>query len=146
MSFIVYLALLLFGWLIWKLMRPSRLKARSAAILVLGDIGRSPRIMYHAQSLAENNFETHLIGYGGIIPVSVYCIHIHSFLGSRPIPSLEGHQRIHFHYLSEPPAFLTHIPFVLAGPIKVIHQIFCILVALLVRISDAPEYILVQVR
>ena len=73
-------------------------------------------------------------------------IFIHSFLGSRPIPSLEGNQRIHFHYLSEPPAFLKHIPFVLAGPIKVIYQIFDILVALLVHVSDAPEYILVQVR
>ncbi|KAF8349862.1 mannosyltransferase [Amanita rubescens] len=128
MSFIVLLALLLFGWLIWRLARPPRIKPRSAAILVLGDIGRSPRIMYHAQSLAENNFETHLIGYGG----------------SRPIPLLEGHQRVHFHYLSEPPAFLKHMPFVLAAPIKVIHQIFGILVALLVRVSDAPEYILVQ--
>ena len=37
------------------------------------------------------------------------------------------------------------MPFVLAAPIKVIHQIFGILVALLVRVSDAPEYILVQV-
>lgn len=72
-------------------------------------------------------------------------IFIHS-LGSRPIPSLEGNRRIHFHYLSEPPAFLKYIPFVLAGPFKVIYQIFDILVALLVRVSNAPEYILVQVR
>src|SRR6266550_208224 len=141
MSSIVLLAFLLFGWLIWRLARPPRIKPRSAAILVLGDIGRSPRIMYHAQSLAENNFETHLIGYGGTKPASMYCVRIHLFLGSRPIPLLEGHQRVHFHYLSEPPPFLKHMPFVLAAPIKVIHQIFGILVALLVRVSDAPEYI-----
>lgn len=80
MSFVVYLVLVLFSWLIWILMKHPRTKPHSAAILVLGDIGRSPRIMYHAQSLAENNFETHLIGYGGIMLPSVYCVHIHSFI------------------------------------------------------------------
>jgi hypothetical protein len=38
---------------------------RSAAILVLGDIGRSPRMMYHAQSFAGHNFQTHIIAYEG---------------------------------------------------------------------------------
>ena len=79
MSSIVILALLLFGWLIWRFANPPRVKPRSAAILVLGDIGRSPRIMYHAQSLAENDFETHLIGYGGTKPTSVYCARIHCY-------------------------------------------------------------------
>jgi beta-1,4-mannosyltransferase len=40
---------------------------RSVAILVLGDIGRSPRIMYHAESFAKNEYETFLIGYAGAI-------------------------------------------------------------------------------
>lgn len=39
---------------------------RSVAIVVLGDIGRSPRMMYHAQSFAENDFVTNIIGYGGL--------------------------------------------------------------------------------
>lgn len=39
---------------------------RSVAILVLGDIGRSPRMMYHAESFAEAGFRTHLIGYAGL--------------------------------------------------------------------------------
>lgn len=38
---------------------------RSVAIVVLGDIGRSPRIMYHAQSFAANEFETYIVGYQG---------------------------------------------------------------------------------
>lgn len=38
---------------------------RSVAILVLGDIGRSPRMMYHAESFAQSNFQTYLIGYSG---------------------------------------------------------------------------------
>lgn len=44
---------------------------RSVAILVLGDIGRSPRMMYHAQSFANINFQTFIIGYRGA--------HIHGF-------------------------------------------------------------------
>lgn len=40
---------------------------RSVAILVLGDIGRSPRMMYHAQSFAECGFQTDIIGYGGAL-------------------------------------------------------------------------------
>lgn len=59
-------------WLSWKLFSMLRLfkprdqhSLRSVAILVLGDIGRSPRMMYHAQSFAENEFVTYVIGYGG---------------------------------------------------------------------------------
>jgi beta-1,4-mannosyltransferase len=38
---------------------------RSVAVLVLGDVGRSPRMMYHAESFAKNEYETFLIGYRG---------------------------------------------------------------------------------
>ncbi|KIL70603.1 glycosyltransferase family 33 protein [Amanita muscaria Koide BX008] len=103
-------------------------KRRSAAVLVLGDIGRSPRTMYHAQSFAENDFDTHLIGYGG----------------SRPLPSLETFPLVHVHYLWEPPEFLRRLPFVLSAPVKVLQQIFAILYVLIVRISEPPEFILVQ--
>ena len=52
----------------WRLLskRPSsKPSLRSVAILVLGDIGRSPRMMYHAESFAKLHFETFLIGYEG---------------------------------------------------------------------------------
>lgn len=51
-------------WIV-LLKKSERPTLRSVAILVLGDIGRSPRMMYHAESFADNNFETFLIGYGG---------------------------------------------------------------------------------
>jgi hypothetical protein len=38
---------------------------RTVAILVLGDVGRSPRMMYHTQCFADAGFETVLIGYQG---------------------------------------------------------------------------------
>jgi hypothetical protein len=51
---------------LWYVFRPrNHHSLRSVAILVLGDIGRSPRMMYHAQSFAENDFVTDLVGYGG---------------------------------------------------------------------------------
>jgi beta-1,4-mannosyltransferase len=43
--------------------KPSR--HRTAIVLVLGDIGRSPRMMYHTESLAKHGYETTMIGYGG---------------------------------------------------------------------------------
>ena len=36
-----------------------------ACIIVLGDIGRSPRMQYHALSLASADFDVEMVGYGG---------------------------------------------------------------------------------
>ncbi|XP_055387699.1 chitobiosyldiphosphodolichol beta-mannosyltransferase [Condylostylus longicornis] len=36
---------------------------KRACIVVLGDIGRSPRMQYHAQSLLQENFNVEIIGY-----------------------------------------------------------------------------------
>ena len=33
-------------------------------VVVLGDLGRSPRMLYHARSLADSGAEVHLVGYG----------------------------------------------------------------------------------
>lgn len=61
-----FLALTWLTWKAWSFFRPrNQHTLRSVAILVLGDIGRSPRMMYHAQSFAENGFVTDLIGYDG---------------------------------------------------------------------------------
>jgi hypothetical protein len=38
---------------------------RSALILVLGDVGRSPRMMYHTESMARLGWDTWLVGYRG---------------------------------------------------------------------------------
>lgn len=37
----------------------------SAQVLVLGDIGRSPRMQYHALSIAKHDGDVQLIGYKG---------------------------------------------------------------------------------
>ncbi|KAG6837220.1 hypothetical protein H0H93_013088 [Arthromyces matolae] len=121
---------IVFAWAIWHLFsRWNKPCLRTVAVVVLGDIGRSPRMMYHAQSFAENGFLTYIVGYGG----------------SKPIPSLERQSKLQIHHLSEPPKFLgSLLPFVLYGPIKVLQQILSLLSVLLVQIPQAPEFIVVQ--
>ena len=43
----------------------TTLSRRCVCIVVLGDIGRSPRMRYHALSLAKEGYFVHFIGYGG---------------------------------------------------------------------------------
>ena len=38
---------------------------RHVCIVVLGDIGRSPRMLYHAISLADEGFKVYIVGYKG---------------------------------------------------------------------------------
>ena len=67
-------------------------------------------------------------------------------LGSKPIPSLLSLPHVHFLYLSQPPKGLTSsLPFILSVPLKIAHQITTVLSALLLRIPNPPEFILVQV-
>lgn len=47
--------------------RAGRAPSKSIAVIVLGDVGRSPRMMYHAQSLAQAGFEVLLIGFAGTL-------------------------------------------------------------------------------
>jgi beta-1,4-mannosyltransferase len=139
------------GWFIWRSWKKDprpNCTLRSVAILVLGDIGRSPRMMYHAESFAKNEFETILIGYKGIVVILMLSIRATNFIaiGSKAIPSLLSMPHVRFLYLSELPAFFSKLPFTLLAPIKVMHQLMTVLVALFVRISNPPEFIMVQVR
>jgi len=43
--------------------------AKRVYIVVLGDIGRSPRMQYHAMSFARAGFEVYVFGYGGNLAV-----------------------------------------------------------------------------
>jgi beta-1,4-mannosyltransferase len=47
----------------WKPVEPP--SYRTVAIVVLGDIGRSPRMMYHAESFASHDFNAYIIAYKG---------------------------------------------------------------------------------
>ena len=40
-------------------------KSRRVHVVVLGDVGRSPRMQFHALSLANIGFEVYMFGYLG---------------------------------------------------------------------------------
>ena len=65
--------------------------------------------------------------------------------GSDLTPALERLPRVQARYLPEPPIIVKYLPFVLAAPIKIIHQVVSILLVLLVYIEKPPEFLVVQV-
>jgi beta-1,4-mannosyltransferase len=58
----------------------------AATVVVLGDLGRSPRTMYHALALADAGVEVDLVAYAG----------------SEPLERIARHPRIRPRYLREP--------------------------------------------
>lgn len=64
-------------------------KMPKVSIVVLGDVGRSPRMQYHAMSLANEGYSVSIIGYEG----------------SKPVQSLLDHDKISFKYLLNCPDF-----------------------------------------
>jgi beta-1,4-mannosyltransferase len=144
---------IVFSCVVWLLLS-RRLQSkrgsslRSVAILVLGDVGRSPRMMYHAESFAKLHFETFLVGYKGTCALWMPLIGTpprRPAAGSKPVPSLLSLPHVHFLYLSQPPALVQKLPFVVVAPIKIAHQVLSILHALLWCIPHPPEFVLVQV-
>ncbi|ORY58217.1 family 1 glycosyltransferase [Pseudomassariella vexata] len=99
----------------------------SVQVLVLGDIGRSPRMQYHASSIAKHGGRVDLIGY-------------HE---SPPHPDLLSNPRVKIHPLPPPPAALKSIPFLVSGPLKVLWQILTLFHVLAYKTSPA-RWLLVQ--
>lgn len=79
---------------------------RNVTIVVLGDIGRSPRMQYHALSFAKEGFRVYLVGY----------------MGSQPHESIIQNENIQLEYVKEPPTFFIYLPQLLQYAFKVIWQ------------------------
>ncbi|KAI1421956.1 family 33 glycosyltransferase [Xylaria sp. FL1777] len=120
------------------LLSPSRYERPSATsdnasvsvqILVLGDIGRSPRMQYHALSIARHGGTVHLIGYDE----------------SAPHPDLLTSPNVTIHALATPPKILrsSSIPFIISGPLKVLWQVGTLLHTLGYT-TPASTWLLVQ--
>lgn len=107
---------------------------RSAAVVVLGDVGRSPRMCYHAQSLAEDGWRVAVVGYQGTPPPpplrrsSVKHHHL-----SRPVDSI----------LQKLPRTGSLFTFI-AAPLKVIAQSVSLFWVLAGEVKPPPELIIVQ--
>ncbi|KAJ5733790.1 hypothetical protein N7493_002576 [Penicillium malachiteum] len=85
----------------------------SVQILVLGDIGHSPRMQYHALSIAKSGGKVVIIGY----------------TESDPHPDLISHPNISIVPIQPPPAFLqtkSKLLFLIYGPLKVLFQVVCL--------------------
>ncbi|KAK4033821.1 glycosyl transferases group 1-domain-containing protein [Parachaetomium inaequale] len=101
--------------------------AVSVHVLVLGDIGRSPRMTYHALSIAKHGGNVNLIGY----------------LETSPHPDVVNSANITITPLPTPPRRPPSIPFILFAPCKVLYQVYH-LTRLLARTLPPAQWILVQ--
>lgn len=108
---------------------PASKESVSVQVLVLGDIGRSPRMQYHALSVARHGGRVDLIGY-------------HE---STPHPDLLSNPRVKIYPLAPPPSVIrsSSIPFIVSGPLKVLWQIWT-LIRVLGYQTPPARWIMVQ--
>ncbi|CAI6334950.1 unnamed protein product [Periconia digitata] len=105
-------------------------QGRTTQVVVLGDIGRSPRMQYHAISIAKHGGRVYLIGYRES--------EIHPDILSNPL--------IHIVPLLPAPSFLrssSRLLFPLIAPLKALWQAGVLYAALGYR-TEPPRYMLVQ--
>ncbi|KAF5729207.1 chitobiosyldiphosphodolichol beta-mannosyltransferase-like isoform X7 [Tripterygium wilfordii] len=106
-------------------------KRGRACVVVLGDIGHSPRMQYHALSLARQaSLEVDIVAYGG----------------SEPHKAVLEHQSIHIHQMKQWPRFLQALPkmlYPLMLLLKPLFQFLMLLWFLCIKIP-APDVFLVQ--
>ncbi|XP_029635782.1 chitobiosyldiphosphodolichol beta-mannosyltransferase [Octopus sinensis] len=99
---------------------------KCVCIVVLADIGRSPRMQYHALSFAKEGFAVDLIGYGG----------------SSPLQDLTKNEQVNIYFLPEVPSITTLLPRLLCYATKVIWQTTSLCVTLL--LTPKSSHILLQ--
>lgn len=101
-------------------------------VLVLGDLGRSPRMQYHALSIAK---------HGG-------CVDLIGYRDSDPHPDILSQSSISLLAIPPPPRLLqtnNRALFLIYGPLKVLFQ-FCSLWLLLGYRTKPAKWMLIQVR
>ncbi|KAI5696989.1 hypothetical protein M8J75_003471 [Diaphorina citri] len=101
---------------------------KKVCIVVLGDIGRSPRMQYHALSLAKEGFSVDLVGYAGSIPIK----------------DLLQSDSVHFPYLQPVPEFKKYMPNMFAFIFKVLFQAVTLFWCLNKNLTSIPSHLLLQ--
>ncbi|EDV19433.1 uncharacterized protein TRIADDRAFT_33634 [Trichoplax adhaerens] len=99
---------------------------RNICVLVLGDIGRSPRMQYHSISLAKAGLKVDLVGYAG----------------TKPHDALIDQTNIKIHAM-QPPTSLNGLPGLLRYLMKAIYLVLQLSIYLMFRISK-PDFLLLQ--
>lgn len=97
-------------------------------ILVLGDIGRSPRMMYHASSFARHEWDAILLGYTDtpLMPALLETPHVHT-IG-----------------IASPPRLIMAMPWPVRAPIRIVYQVLSVIHTVLFFLPVHPEAIMVQ--
>lgn len=116
-------------------------------VLVLGDIGRSPRMQYHALSIAKKGGYVDLVGYLGEYPIAQRALHAEKVVESELHPAIPSNSNITVKPLSPIPEFLktnNQQWFLIFGPLKVIYQIWSLWLVLGYRTRPA-KWMLIQV-
>ncbi|XP_014209476.2 chitobiosyldiphosphodolichol beta-mannosyltransferase-like [Copidosoma floridanum] len=106
--------------LLFALILKKRARTRRVCIVVLGDLGRSPRMQYHAISFAKEGYNVELVGYSG----------------SQPHHELRDNANVKIHYLQSPPNWNDRVTKLLAYAIKVIWQSVNLLYVLFFKCSS----------
>lgn len=105
--------------------------ATTVQVVVLGDIGRSPRMQYHALSLARHGARVSLIGYAD----------------SEVHPDIQANRLITIVPLPGFPKALqtsSKLLFLITAPLKVLHQISSLYFALAYATPEPSKWMLVQ--
>uniref|UniRef100_A0A1B6DP58 Glycosyltransferase subfamily 4-like N-terminal domain-containing protein n=1 Tax=Clastoptera arizonana TaxID=38151 RepID=A0A1B6DP58_9HEMI len=103
----------------------NSLKKKNVAVIVLGDIGRSPRMQYHAISLLKEGYNVDLIGYDGV----------------KPVAEIQNDPNIKLHFLSRL-EFSKSFPLLFGYGLKIIWQCLCLFWTLLWK--RRSNYVIVQ--
>ncbi|RHZ65794.1 hypothetical protein Glove_311g67 [Diversispora epigaea] len=113
-----------------SLLRVQQPIKKNVTIVVMGDIGRSPRMQYHALSFAQNGWKVDFVGYDG----------------SKPLESISSNPNIKIHYITHPWRISdrsSKLLFILYAPIKIYIQIMKLYWYLIMKINS-PDFVLVQ--
>lgn len=103
---LIFLLLLLPVFLVLNRHLEKLRSGKNVCVLVLGDIGRSPRMQYHAISFAREGFAVDIVGYPGSPPLREIC----------------ENPRIRVYYMQPPPDLRDNLPRLLYYIIKVAWQ------------------------
>ncbi|XP_031845619.1 chitobiosyldiphosphodolichol beta-mannosyltransferase [Nomia melanderi] len=99
---------------------------KNVCVVVLGDLGRSPRMQYHVMSLIEEGFMVDFIGYSG----------------SSLLKEIQENPRVRIYYLLPPPNINNNIPSLVRYVIKTLWQMVTLLWVLFQK--PMPTYVLLQ--
>ena len=117
-------------------------------VVVLGDLGRSPRIQYHATSIAKHGGFVDLVGYTGMLHRALLSISLlTSWRDSTIHPEILASPRISVHGITKTPEVLKTSSkwlFLIVAPMKVFLQACSLYFVLGYRTAPAT-FLLMQV-